>query len=56
MSQLGHINTYDWQRLLKIMEQYFYQVFLFSANDEMIHTGFYPMAHYLIGVGIGKRI
>lgn len=55
ISRYGHVNVYNWQRLQKTMEQYFHQVFLFSANDEMIHTGFYPMAHYLIGLGVGKK-
>lgn len=30
--------------------------FLFSMNDEVVHTGYYPMAHYLIAVGIGPKI
>jgi hypothetical protein len=25
-------------------------------NDEVVHTGFYPMAHYLIAVCCGKKI
>ena len=29
--------------------------FIFSMNDEIVHTGFYPMAHYLFGIGIGVR-
>lgn len=51
----GHVNMYDWQRLVQTISKYFHQVFLFSVNDEMIHTGFYPMAHYLIGMGVGKK-
>jgi hypothetical protein len=23
---------------------------VFSMNDEVVHTGFYPMAHYLLAV------
>ena len=30
-------------------------VFLFSMNDEIIHTGFYPLAHYLVAKGVGLR-
>jgi hypothetical protein len=37
------------------MERYFHAVFLFSMNDEVVHTGFAPMAHYLIAVCTGKR-
>ena len=31
----------------------FYNILLFSMNVEIVHTGFYPMTHYLICVGIG---
>lgn len=55
ISKIGHVNLYTWDRLKSIMNKYFYNVFIFSANDEMVHTGFYPMAHYLICVGIGKQ-
>lgn len=54
-SRMGHVNMYSWDRLKFSLERYFKQVLIFSSNDEMIHTGFYPMAHYLIGVGIGKK-
>jgi hypothetical protein len=30
-----------------LFEQYFSRVFVFSMNDEVVHTGFYPMAQYL---------
>jgi len=55
ISRLGHVNVFDWERLKTTMEQYFHQVFIFSANDEVIHTGFYPMAHYLIAVAVCKK-
>lgn len=54
-SVMGHVNLYSWERLKKIMESHFHQVFLFSANDEVIHTGFYPMAHYLIAVAVSPK-
>lgn len=54
-SQAGHINLKDYKGLRKMMEDYFANVFLFSMNDEVVHTGFYPMAHYLFGVGVGKK-
>ncbi|MDD2654823.1 MAG: class I SAM-dependent methyltransferase [Candidatus Omnitrophica bacterium] len=54
-SKISHINLYTWDRLKEAVEKYFHQVFIFSANDEIVHTGFYPMAHYLIAVGITKR-
>jgi 2-polyprenyl-3-methyl-5-hydroxy-6-metoxy-1,4-benzoquinol methylase len=54
-SKAGHVNLYTWERLREAMEKYFRNVFIFSANDEIIHTGFYPMAHYLIALGVGKK-
>lgn len=54
-TKLGHVNLYSWDRLMCIMNKYFQHVFLFSCNDELVHTGFYPMAHYLICVGINKK-
>ena len=47
-----HINLYSHERLIEVGRKYFHNAFLFSQNDEMIHTGFYPMAHYLILVGV----
>jgi 2-polyprenyl-3-methyl-5-hydroxy-6-metoxy-1,4-benzoquinol methylase len=54
-SQLGHVNLFDGQRLRERMQAYFHNVFLFGLNDEVLHTGFTPMAHYLMAVGIYKR-
>ena len=28
----------------------------FSMNDEVVHTGFYPMAHYFFALCCGKKI
>lgn len=55
VTRIGHVNLYDWEKLNCGMARYFRHVFLFSANDELVHTGFYPMAHYLIGMGVGKK-
>ena len=49
-SKEGHINCKDGDQLIKLLQKYFYNVFLFSMNDEVIHTGFTPMAHYLIAL------
>jgi len=50
-SRLGHVNLYSADRLAKSMRTIFHNVFIFSMNDEIVHTGFAPMAHYLIVVG-----
>jgi 2-polyprenyl-3-methyl-5-hydroxy-6-metoxy-1,4-benzoquinol methylase len=54
-SQIGHVNLYTAERLAHSMRGYFRNVFLFGMNDEVVHTGFYPMCHYLFALGCGKR-
>jgi 2-polyprenyl-3-methyl-5-hydroxy-6-metoxy-1,4-benzoquinol methylase len=54
-SQIGHVNLYSHERLLAIMKKYFYNVFPFGINDEIVHTGFAAMSHYLIFVGCHKK-
>ncbi len=50
VSRAGHVNLYDQQRLRKELEQVFARVFMFGANDEVVHTGFHAMAQYLIAL------
>jgi 2-polyprenyl-3-methyl-5-hydroxy-6-metoxy-1,4-benzoquinol methylase len=54
-SQSGHINLFDSSRLKKTMQLLFTNVFIFGGNDEMVHTGFAPMTHYLYALGCGKK-
>jgi 2-polyprenyl-3-methyl-5-hydroxy-6-metoxy-1,4-benzoquinol methylase len=54
-SKAGHVNLYDHQRLRAVMQKHFRNVFMFGLNDEIVHTGFAPMTHYLMAVGCGKR-
>jgi len=49
-SREGHINCKDGEQLKNLLQKYFNNVFLFSMNDEVVHTGFSPMAHYLIAL------
>jgi len=51
-SQVGHINMFTPDRLQETLERYFSRVFLFSMNDEMVHTGFDKMAHYLMALAV----
>jgi 2-polyprenyl-3-methyl-5-hydroxy-6-metoxy-1,4-benzoquinol methylase len=53
-SKEGHVNCKDGQELKKVMSRHFANVFLFSMNDEVVHTGYHPMAHYLIAIGAGR--
>jgi 2-polyprenyl-3-methyl-5-hydroxy-6-metoxy-1,4-benzoquinol methylase len=54
-SKEGHVNCKSGKALKALMERFFHNVFLFSMNDEVVHTGFVPMAHYLIAIGSTKR-
>ncbi|HIK00196.1 TPA: class I SAM-dependent methyltransferase [archaeon] len=54
-SSVQHINLKSHTTLRKLLSRYFRNVFIFSMNDEVVHTGFYPMAHYLFGVGVGLK-
>jgi len=54
ISKIGHINLKSQKALKQLMGDFFENVFVFSMNDEIVHTGFSPMAHYLMAVGVGK--
>ena len=54
-SKAGHVNCKSGDALKLTLERHFHTVFLFSMNDEVVHTGFYPMAHYLLGVACHRR-
>ena len=54
-SKAGHVNCKDGKELKALLNRFFHNVFVFSMNDEVIHTGYYPMAHYLMALACGKR-
>lgn len=54
-SKEGHINCKSGLDMKHFLEKYFHNVFLFSMNDEVVHTGFHRMAHYLIGLCCMKK-
>lgn len=54
-TRAGHVNLYSMERLREALAVHFQRVFMFSANDEIVHTGFAPLAHYLIGIGVGSK-
>jgi 2-polyprenyl-3-methyl-5-hydroxy-6-metoxy-1,4-benzoquinol methylase len=47
VSRQGHVNCKTGKAFKELMTEHFQQVFLFSMNDEVVHTGFPKMAHYL---------
>jgi 2-polyprenyl-3-methyl-5-hydroxy-6-metoxy-1,4-benzoquinol methylase len=54
-SRIQHINLKSMESLRALNERYFENVFMFGMNDEVIHTGYAPMCHYLWSVGVGVR-
>lgn len=54
-SKAGHVNCKSGPVLKELFQQYFHNVFLFSMNDEVVHTGFAPMAHYVMVLCCGKK-
>lgn len=55
ITKKGHVNIYTHERLECELRQYYDIVFILSANDEVIHTGFYPMAHYYLAIACKKK-
>jgi 2-polyprenyl-3-methyl-5-hydroxy-6-metoxy-1,4-benzoquinol methylase len=55
-SKAGHVNCKDAPALKELLSRFFHNVFIFSMNDEVLHTGYYAMAHYLFGVACSRRL
>ncbi len=55
-SKAGHVNCKSGNELRDFLKKYFHSVFMFSMNDEVLHTGFFPMSHYLLAVCCDKKI
>jgi len=55
ISAQGHVNLQSAESLRKLLSSHFHNVFIFSMNDEVVHTGLHSMAHYLLGVGAGLK-
>lgn len=45
-SKQGHVNCKTQMELKKMLKHFFYNVFIFSMNDEVVHTGYAKMSHY----------
>lgn len=54
-SKIGHVNCKDQLELKRVMQTYFHNVYAFSMNDEVVHTGYHAMAHYNLVLCCGKR-
>ena len=54
-SKAGHVNCKSAPDLKRVMQRHFHEVFIFSMNDEVVHTGFHKLAHYLFALCVGAR-
>jgi len=55
-SKAGHVNCKSMPDFKSIMEKYFYNVFMFGMNDEIVHTGYHKMAQYLLALGCDPKV
>ncbi len=55
-NKVAHVNCKSGNELRDFLKKYFHSVFMFSMNDEVLHTGFFPMSHYLLAVCCDKKI
>jgi SAM-dependent methyltransferase len=54
-SAAGHINCKKGPDLKALCQSYFRNCFLFGMNDEVLHTGFSPMCHYIFVMCVGRK-
>ena len=47
-----HINCFDKDQLEKYLSKFFKNVFTFGMNDEVLHTGYDKMCHYVFAICI----
>jgi SAM-dependent methyltransferase len=55
MAVEGHVNCKDQKELKAVLSRHFHNVFAFSMNDEVVHTGYHPMAQYLLVLACTKK-
>lgn len=54
-SRIGHVNCKDQPEFKKLLQDYFQNVFMFSMNDEIVHTGYFAMSHYNLALCVGRK-
>lgn len=54
-SKEGHVNCQTMASLQSLAGHHFKTVFMFGQNDEVVHTGFGAMCHYLWAVAVTPR-
>lgn len=56
LSQEGHVNCKSMPDFKQLMQGFFHNVFMFGMNDEVVHTGYHKMAHYLFALACEAKI
>ena len=56
LSKEGHVNCKTQPDLRATLLRHFHNVFMLAMNDEVVHTGFHKMAHYIYGLCCGPRV
>lgn len=54
-SEVQHINLKNQKTLKELHQAYFKHVFSFGMNDEVLHTGYHAMCHYIWAVAAEKK-
>ena len=54
LSRAGHVNCKSGSELKSALLRHWQHVFMFSMSDEVVHTGFQPMAHYLLALAVDR--
>jgi len=55
LSRIGHVNCKTKNELKNFLYRHFNNVYLFSMNDEVVHTGFDQMSHYIIAISTSAK-
>jgi 2-polyprenyl-3-methyl-5-hydroxy-6-metoxy-1,4-benzoquinol methylase len=55
LSKAGHVNCKTQAQLKELLLHHFRHVFVFAMNDEVVHTGFPAMAHYLLALCCSRK-
>ena len=54
-SKEGYVNCKSGKDLKALLLKHYEHAFLFGMNDEVLHTGYSPMSHYLFVLATGPR-
>jgi cyclopropane fatty-acyl-phospholipid synthase-like methyltransferase len=55
LSREGHVNCKHQQDFKNLMSRFFDHVFMFSMNDEVVHTGHPAMSHYHLALCCSRK-